>query len=95
MLVSELVTNAVRACENMKAGRQPVVRLWLASDRNSVKIHVWDGSTHMPARQEAGPDSEGGPGPDAGGVRQRRLGSDMKADGKFVWAMIGINTVAF
>jgi anti-sigma regulatory factor (Ser/Thr protein kinase) len=95
LLVSELVTNAVRACENMKAGRQPIVRLWLASDRNSVKIHVWDGSTHMPARQEAGPDSEAGRGLMLVESVSDDWGVYMKADGKFVWAMIGINTVAF
>src|SRR5580698_7725890 len=48
LLVSELVTNGVRASEALPSG----VGLWLVSDGQSVVIHVWDGSDSMPVRQD-------------------------------------------
>ena len=69
LLVSEIITNALRASaasgplrpETVHA-RAPWMRFWLTSDRHSVLIQVWDGNDHRPCRQEAGPDAEGGRG---------------------------------
>src|SRR5580693_10323010 len=55
LLASELVTNSVRAYERSKPAADraavPVVRLWLASDRLSIVIHVLDACDEMPVRQ--------------------------------------------
>jgi anti-sigma regulatory factor (Ser/Thr protein kinase) len=88
LLVSELVTNAVRACGSLTTVQQPTIRLWLISDCNSVIIHVWDGSAHMPARHDAGPDSECGRGLMLVECLSNEWGAYRKADGKVVWAMV-------
>jgi anti-sigma regulatory factor (Ser/Thr protein kinase) len=67
LLVSEIVTNAVRASAGLTAadrrtGQAPQVRLWLTSDRRSVLIQVWDGDDHRAVRQDAGLDAEAGRG---------------------------------
>jgi len=70
LLVSELVTNAVRAStprghrqrETGQAARPPLLRLWLTSDGRSVLIQVWDGDRHHPVRRDPGPDAEAGRG---------------------------------
>ena len=90
LLVSELMTNAVRASAGLAASEPPVVRLWLVCDQASVVIHVWDPSTQMPARRDAGPDAEGG----RGLLVVDALGTDWGAyrtdDGKVVWVMISL-----
>ena len=56
LLVSEIVTNAVRAStpiahqqrETGQAARPQQLRLWLTSDRRSVLIQVWDSDHHHP-----------------------------------------------
>ena len=70
LLVSEIITNAVRASapivrqrrETGQAPRAQPLRFWLTSDRRSVLIQVWDGDHHHPVRQDAGPDAEAGRG---------------------------------
>lgn len=70
LLVSEIVTNAVRASaeianpqpETRRASRGPRVRLWLTSAGHGVLIQVWDGHHHEPVCQEAAPDEEAGRG---------------------------------
>ena len=70
LLVSEMITNAVRAsaliadqpCETGQAPRAQRMRLWLTSDRHSVLIQVWDGGHCQPVRQDAGLDAEAGRG---------------------------------
>jgi hypothetical protein len=74
LAVSELVTNALRAsarltgvrCRGDEAsdvapGVSPV-RLWLAGDRQTVLIEVWDASDELPVRQEVEPEADGGRG---------------------------------
>src|SRR5215472_8017419 len=59
LVVSELVTNGVRACEGLRGSRYrgrwrpgtPPVRLWLQSDRQRLLVQVWDGNDRMPHRQ--------------------------------------------
>jgi len=70
LLVSEIVTNAVRASRELVAGRFlgqrlteiPTVRLWLSSDRTAVLIQVWDADHRIPQRRDRGPEAESGRG---------------------------------
>ena len=69
LLVSEIVTNAVRASttvgpqrETGQAARPQLLRLCLTSDGLSVLIQVWDSDHHHPVRQDPGPDAEAGRG---------------------------------
>ncbi len=65
LLVSEIATNAVcasaRIARQRETGQLPM-RLWLASDRRSVLIQVWDADRHQPIPQDLGPDAECGRG---------------------------------
>jgi anti-sigma regulatory factor (Ser/Thr protein kinase) len=61
LVVSELVTNAIRASEGLMPG-VPAVRLWLSSDGDRVVVQVWDGNHRMPVRQDAQPEAESGRG---------------------------------
>jgi anti-sigma regulatory factor (Ser/Thr protein kinase) len=60
LVVSELVTNAVRAA---LALAEPLpVRLWLAADRVRVAIGVWDANPDPPLLARADDTDEGGRG---------------------------------
>ncbi len=99
LIVSELVTNAVRASAGLTGSRHsgrwvpgvPPVRLWLFSDRQRVLIQVWDGNDELPAPQHGQPDAESGRGlllveslsAEWGSYRPER------SSGKVVWAMVG------
>jgi anti-sigma regulatory factor (Ser/Thr protein kinase) len=89
LLVSELMTNAIRASHQLTASNPPVVRLWLIFDQNSIVVHVWDGNSELPVRRDIGPDAEGG----RGLLLVESLGTDWgtyrKDNGKVVWVMIG------
>jgi anti-sigma regulatory factor (Ser/Thr protein kinase) len=93
LLVSELVTNAVRASDRLRIRADlaivPVVRIWLVSDRASIVIHVWDGSDEMPARKDVSVEDESG----RGLLLVESLGKDWgayrEASGKVVWVVIG------
>jgi anti-sigma regulatory factor (Ser/Thr protein kinase) len=69
LLVSEIVTNAVRASAALAAlphdGRRagvPAVQLRLSADRQRVLIQVWDGNDQKPARKSADLEAESGRG---------------------------------
>ncbi|MGD0704234.1 MAG: ATP-binding protein [Trebonia sp.] len=70
LLVSEIITNAVRAStplahqqsETGQAPPAPVLRFWLTSDSRSVLIQVWDSDRHHPVRKDVGPHAEAGRG---------------------------------
>jgi anti-sigma regulatory factor (Ser/Thr protein kinase) len=85
LVVSELTTNAVNASRDLPS---PVVQLWLVSDRSCLIIHVWDGSNHMPERQHADLDKEGGRGLLIVESLCAEWGAYRSAGGKAVWAMI-------
>lgn len=59
-MISELVTNAVRASAAIPASSAgdrwppgvPPIRLWLCSDKDSLLIQVWDASDELPVRPE-------------------------------------------
>ncbi len=85
LLVSELMTNAIRASAGLMS---PAVALRLFSDGRRVVIHVWDGSSEMPLRQDVDADSESGRGLLLVESLSRDWGSYPKAGGKVVWARI-------
>jgi anti-sigma regulatory factor (Ser/Thr protein kinase) len=88
LLASELVTNAVRASERLRTPEQPVVGIWLVSDQISVVIHVWDASSGIPVRQQAGPGDEGGRGLLLVEALATEWGCYRKPPGKTVWARV-------
>jgi anti-sigma regulatory factor (Ser/Thr protein kinase) len=86
LLVSELVTNAIRASRGLP---EPTVRLWLVSDRSTLVIRVWDGSSEMPAGcQDAGVDSDRGRGLLLVGALSKDWGAYRRGHGKVVWVLI-------
>ncbi len=68
LIVSELVTNAVRASTGPDGRPRydgaglPVVIVRLGTDGIRVMIEVWDGIAGAPVAEHAGPDDEGGRG---------------------------------
>jgi anti-sigma regulatory factor (Ser/Thr protein kinase) len=68
LIVSELVTNAVRASTgpddrpSYDASGLPVVVLRMASDGIRLLVEVWDGIPGAPAAAYPGPDDESGRG---------------------------------
>ena len=60
LLVSELVTNAMRI--SRATAQYLPVRLWVVSDREQIVIFVWDASPLPPAPADAGGDVENGRG---------------------------------
>ena len=85
LLVSELVTNAVRACAALPS---PVVEVWLASDRGCVVVGVWDGSADMPARRETAAQDEAGRGLLIIETLSADWGWSRQDGGKLVWALL-------
>jgi anti-sigma regulatory factor (Ser/Thr protein kinase) len=98
LIVSELVTNAVRAADglirSMYDGRRsaglPPVRLWLQSDYQCVMVMVWDGSDQMPQRVAPDSESQGGRGLWLVEARSDEWGAFKRerTSGKVVWARI-------
>jgi anti-sigma regulatory factor (Ser/Thr protein kinase) len=88
LLVSELVTNGVRASTSLP---QPwPVRLWLLADTQQVLILVWDASEREPVHVDADADTEGGRGlllVDALSSRWDWY-STKDTGGKIVWALV-------
>jgi anti-sigma regulatory factor (Ser/Thr protein kinase) len=82
LLVSELVTNAVKASPAGAA-----VRLWVTSDRRRIVVMVWDASPELPAMSY--PDDEAPTG--RGLMIVDALANDWGAypadAGKVVWAL--------
>jgi anti-sigma regulatory factor (Ser/Thr protein kinase) len=67
LVVSEIVTNAVRASgalidrrSGVKAAAAAPVQLWLTSDRSRILIRVWDADHRPPQPQPAQLDAESG-----------------------------------
>ena len=83
LVVSELVTNAVKASWPFNA-REPV-KLWLMADGKNLVIEVWDASPEMPQEPLAG-DGEGGRGLTIVGALSESWGVYAGTFGKTVWA---------
>jgi anti-sigma regulatory factor (Ser/Thr protein kinase) len=60
LVVSELITNAIRA--SYPLGEENCVRLWILSDGTTVVIQVWDNCPAPPQRTHAGASDEDGRG---------------------------------
>jgi anti-sigma regulatory factor (Ser/Thr protein kinase) len=90
LIVSELATNSVHATTHLRNAypTTPVIRLWLGSDLHSVLIRVWDASSQMPTRQEAGPDDGSGRGLMIVGSLAKEWGAHREDNGKVTWALI-------
>jgi anti-sigma regulatory factor (Ser/Thr protein kinase) len=93
LLVSELVTNAVRASQQLNARADmpatPVVRIWVASDGLSLVIRVWDASSEVPVRRHGAPDEIGGRGLMIVEALSKEWGTYQENGGKVVWVLIG------
>ena len=87
LVVSELVTNAIRASEGLTPG-VPAVRLWLSSDRDRVLVQVWDGNHEMPVRQDPDQDAESGRGLMIVDSLSTDCGSYQRSGGKVVWSVV-------
>ena len=60
LIVSELLTNAVKASQTME--NRPPVRLWLLSDKARVLVLVWDANPQPPIQADVDLESESGRG---------------------------------
>jgi anti-sigma regulatory factor (Ser/Thr protein kinase) len=62
LLVSELLTNALRASESIAGPDIPPIRLRLFSDRTVVLLEVWDHNPDDPQPRDVDAESESGRG---------------------------------
>jgi serine/threonine-protein kinase RsbW len=87
LVVSEMVTNAVRACGGLDS--EAALRLWLAVTDEGVLVMVWDASPSKPQRQSPEPEAEGGRGLLLVDAVSASWGSfDLSGEpGKVVWAL--------
>jgi anti-sigma regulatory factor (Ser/Thr protein kinase) len=98
LVVSELVTNAVRASAGLDgstyAGQWspgvPPVRFWLAADAEHVVVQVWDANDQPPALQHPGPDVERGRGLELVESLTTEWGwyAPERSSGKIAWAVV-------
>jgi anti-sigma regulatory factor (Ser/Thr protein kinase) len=99
LVVSEIVTNAVRATEGLTGSRYggqwrpgvPPVRLCLLSDGTRVLVQVWDGNDRLPRREAPDPEADSGRGLWLVEASSDEWGAFRPegASGKVVWALIG------
>jgi anti-sigma regulatory factor (Ser/Thr protein kinase) len=95
LVVSEMVTNAVRASGGLDTQKRgtavplPVIRLWLEPEPDGVLVLVWDSCPLLPERQEPGLDDDSGRGLLLVEMLSAAWGSCKLADipGKVVWAL--------
>jgi anti-sigma regulatory factor (Ser/Thr protein kinase) len=83
-----MVTNAVQASGSLRTADTPIVRIIVATDRESLVIRVWDGSKEMPVRRQAWPSDQSGRGLMIIDALSTDWGACREADGKIVWAKI-------
>ena len=88
LLVSELVTNSVKASERLGTVELPVVRLWLGCDRVSVLIRVWDSSDEMPVRRSPDLADDSGRGLMLVEMLAAEWGCEKDVSGKTTWALV-------
>jgi anti-sigma regulatory factor (Ser/Thr protein kinase) len=94
LLVSEIVTNAIRA--SVTAGQRgpgvPTTKVWLISDGERVLIQVWDSDRHRPAPHDAGLTAESGRGLLLVQALSTEWGcyTPVGQEGKVVWAMCAV-----
>jgi hypothetical protein len=98
LIVSELVTNGIRASEGLNGSRYgghwtpgaPPLRLCLHGQQRQIAIQVWDANDRLPIQQVKDLDAEGGRGlvlveclSEAWGAYKAKASS-----GKVVWAVV-------
>jgi anti-sigma regulatory factor (Ser/Thr protein kinase) len=98
LVVSELVTNAVRASEGLTGSPYqgqwrpglPPVRLWLRCDHEHLVVQVWDGNDRMPQLQAPDPEADSGRGLWLVEASSDKWGTFRLegASGKVVWALL-------
>jgi anti-sigma regulatory factor (Ser/Thr protein kinase) len=88
LLVSELITNAVKAAQAVS--QVSPVRLWMMSDRAQILILVWNASPHPPVRVAVSGEAENGRGLLLVEAISQRWGWYCRdgSGGKFVWALV-------
>ena len=82
LLVSELVTNAVRY------GGPPVLVRVDCDGSAGLQVSVSDGNPRPPVRKDVAPEAEGGRGVALVDIISDRWGVDQAASGKTVWFVI-------
>ena len=97
LVVSELVTNGLRASSGITGSRYqgqwrpgvPPVRVWLCSDRKCVLVQVWDGNDREPVRQDMNPEATSGRGLLLVEALSAEWGTytPERSTGKVVWAL--------
>lgn len=93
LVVSEIVTNAIRAGSGLSAqdsaADEEAVRLWLAATETGLLVLVWDASPSKPEPQDPGLDADGGRGLLLVDALTAAWGAFDLADepGKVVWAL--------
>lgn len=94
LVVSELVTNAVRVSGGLdtlvsSGSDRRVIRVWVSVEQGGVLVLVWDASSARPVRQEPGPVADSGRGLVLVGMLTAAWGSFEIAGepGKVVWAL--------
>jgi anti-sigma regulatory factor (Ser/Thr protein kinase) len=100
LLVSELVTNAIKATQHQQpldqrsslSGERPSIVLWLTSEQGAVIIRVWDNNGQMPMRRDPGPYSEGGRGVGLVAALAHDWGAYRKVFGKVTWCLLASNS---
>ena len=98
LLVSEIVTNAVRASAGQAGSRHERVEVddastllfWLAADGERALIQVWDSCERKPQRRDAGTAAESGRGLLLVEALSAEWGSYVPSGwaGKVVWALV-------
>lgn len=91
IVVSELVTNAIRASQGQEHAGVPPVRLRLIAGRRAVRISVWDCDARMPKPQDVDPEAESGRGLFLVDALCDGWGSyPLRQGGKVVWAIVEV-----
>lgn len=98
LIVSELVTNGLRASVGITGSRYwgrwsagtPPIRLWLCSDTQKVLVQVWDGNDRKPEVKEPDPEASGGRGLMLVEALSAEWGvyRPQGSSGKIVWAVV-------
>jgi anti-sigma regulatory factor (Ser/Thr protein kinase) len=90
LIVSELVTNAIKAARALPGPITPPVRLRLSCDRTDVVVEVWDGSAEPPVLTNASAAADGGRGLLLVDTLSSRWGwlFPRECGGKTVWAHV-------
>lgn len=89
LVLSEILTNAVRASASQPGDAVPVVRFWIATDGEQVLIQAWDSDQRPPEPQPASLDAESGRGLLLVETLSAKWGHhpDDSRGGKVVWAI--------